>query len=342
MDLKRVILFISVILIFVSILGVCASDYQQNIDDIKLMLETTDASELTGCCSVVLQENGNNSMFAFRRDAGNQADIFIEKVNWFGHNATKQYKTSAGYFCQVVVTEDGWVFGFGGIDDGDDNKKIENIASKMLNNNSSISEDYLTQIQHIKAAYGLGHFLIKAPNGNYGIATATNQITGHLNPGEYVSIPNKFSFFRSGTVSLNTTDKVSTMAELAASDGFGLTRRDITTFDYDTISNATFNGSIIKMYLSNDDGSMYGMDTSGLADNVIFNNTTFHAEKIPIVPKYQYIGNVTFGGEEQGPQMQLGDSSYNILSAIYLKIAILLIFVLFIIALQAIYLFRHR
>ena len=46
------------------------------------------------------------------------------------------------------------------------------------------------------------------------------------------------------------------------------------------------------MYVSNDDGSAYGLSTSGLRDNIHFNNTTIKAEDIPIAPKYSKIGTV--------------------------------------------------
>ena len=132
MNLKRFILIISVVLILASILAVSASDYHHDINEVKYLLDNTDESELTGCCSVVLQLDGNNSILSFRRDSETPADIFIEEIDWHGHKAIKQYKTNGGYFCQVIITQEGWVIGYGGIDDGDDNKKIEEINLKIL------------------------------------------------------------------------------------------------------------------------------------------------------------------------------------------------------------------
>lgn len=294
MDFKKSVLIFSVIILFVSIIAVSANESSQQ-QDIQNILANYNESDMTGCCSVVLQMDGNNSMFSFRRDAENAADIYIEKINWHGKEAIKQYKTSAGYFCQVIITDDGWVIGYGGIDDGDDNKKIENISAGMVNDNNTISESGLEQVEQIKASYGLGHLLIKAPNGNYGIATATNHFTGKLNPGEYVSIPNKYSFFRSGNIPLNTSDKVDAMVNLAISDGFGLTRRDVTTFNF-VCGNES---NVTDVYLSNDDGSMWGMSTGGLCDNVNFTGKYVNAADIPIAPKYTHLGNVTFSGENQ-------------------------------------------
>ena len=107
------------------------------------------------------------------------------------------------------------------------------------------------------------------------------------------NIPNKYSFFRSGNIPLNTSDKVEAMFNLAISDGFGLTRRDVTTFNFQCGNES----NVTDVYLANDDGSMWGMSTSGLRDNVNFTGKYIKADDIPIAPKYSHLGNVTF--EEQ-------------------------------------------
>lgn len=290
MDFKKTILILSIIVLFSSIIAVSATSSQQNIHDIQTILENNNESDLTGCCSVVLQLDGNDSIMSFRRDAENAADIFIEKIDWHGKDAIKQYKTTGGYFCQVIITSDGWVIGYGGIDDGEDNKKIENITAGMITNDSSIPESGLEQIQAIKADYGLGHVVIKAPNGNYGVATANTHYTGKLDPNDYISIPNRETYIRSGDVLPNATDKIKTMNTLAISDGFGLTRRDVTTFVF-TCENTS---NITNVYLSNDDGSYWGMSTGGLVDNVNFLGNVTQASDIPIAPSYKFIGNITF------------------------------------------------
>lgn len=294
MRLKGKIFILSVFLIFLSLLCVCASDNSQNVYDINYILENTNASDMTGCCSVVLQMDGNDTIMSFRRDANLTADISVEYIDWHGTPAMKQYKTEGGYFCQVIITEDGWVIGYGGKDDGDDNKKIEEITSEMISDDNSISEDGLIKIQEIKKRYKIGHVVIKAPNGNYGIATATTHLTGKLNPGEYVSVPNNYNYFRSGNISLSSQNKIGTMTELAASDMFGLARRDITTFYYHHVDNDTYKGYIIDAFVSNDDGSMYAMNCRDKVDNVYFNNEMFPAENIPIAPNYKSLGTIVF------------------------------------------------
>jgi hypothetical protein len=294
---KRIILLLCVLLLSISILGVCANEYQQNNQSIQDVLENYDDNELTGCCSVMLQLEGNDSVFSFRRDAEFGADIFIEKIDWHGMDAIKQYKTSGGYFCQVIITSDGWMIGYGGLDDGPDNEKIEEITSGMITEDYSISDEGLAQIQDIKSNYPKGHVFIKAPNGNYGIATGKGHFTGKLLPGEYISMPNNYNYFRSGNISLNDSDKIATLTDLAASDMFGLTRRDISTFYYHDVDNDTFKGTVVDCYLSNDDGSRFGLGTAGLADDVYFNNTLFKAEDIPFAPDYEYMGTIVFSDE---------------------------------------------
>lgn len=290
---KRSIFILGIFLILVSVLSVCASDTQQNAYEIQRILDETNASDLMGCCSVALQLEGNNSMFSFRRDANFSADIYIEEIDWHGIPAIKQYKTDGDYFCQVIITSNGWTIGYGGIDDGPDNQKIEEITSKMITEDNSISEDGLIQVQQIKEPYKIGHLLIKAPNGNYGVAFSDNHFKGKLKPGEYLVIPNRQTYMNSGNLSLNTSDKVTAMIQLAQSDAFGLTRRDITTYNFHTFENKSSKVNVTEAYLSNDDGSQWGMNTAGLVDNVYFNKTLFKADDIPIAPKYQKMGNMT-------------------------------------------------
>ncbi|WP_407375978.1 hypothetical protein [Methanobrevibacter sp.] len=291
MNFKKSMFVLGIIVLFVSMIAVSAVSSQQNVHDIQEILDTTNESDMIGCCSIVLQLEGNNSMMAFRRDSGSAAEIYIEKIPWHGKEAIKQYKTSDGYFCQVIITNDGWLVGYGGIDDGPDNEKIENLTGNMINkSNGTISEDLLSQVQQIKSAYGLGHLLIKAPNGEYGIASATSYFKGKLAPGEYASIPNRDQFFRSGTIELNSSDKVRQMVNLELTDGFGLTRRDVTTFNYQ-VGNES---NVTDIYISNDDGSYWGMGTSGLVDNVNMSGTYVKAADIPIAPDYKHIGNITF------------------------------------------------
>ena len=292
---KKFILALSIFLVFISLFGAYAAEYYYSISEVNEMMQDVNSSELTGCCSVVYQLNGTDSIISFRRDANNTADIYIEEIDWHGKNAIKQYKTDGGYFSQVIITSDGWIIGYGGIDDGKDSETVENITAKMISNDSSISEDGLVEIQNLKSKYRMGHVVIKAPNGNYGVAMADTHFRGKLAPGDYISVPNRHSYYREGNFSLSDPDKIKTMNDLARSDGFGITRRDITTFYFHSVDNSSFKGNITDIYLSNDDGSVYEiMNSTNLYDDVHFRDNVINGSSLPIAPAYIFIGSVEF------------------------------------------------
>lgn len=291
MDLKSKVLILGLVILFSSMIAVSAEASQFVVHDIQSVLEDNDVEDMIGCCSIFYQEDGANAMMAFRRDANSSDDIFIEQVKWHGKDAIKQFKTSGEYFCQVIITSDGWMIGYGGTDDGPDNELIENITGDMIQNHNAITEDGLDQIEEIKKPYKIGHVVVKAPNGDYGLATDKGHFTGKLKSGEYISMPNRYTYFRSGNLTFNqSSDKVKTMMDLALSDVFGLTRRDITVFDF----NVSDEANTTKMYIANDDGMIHGGVCKDMYDNVIFNGTTHKGEELPIAPAYKYIGNVSY------------------------------------------------
>lgn len=289
MNLNKKIIALSIFIIFISMCAVYSTYTHENADAVPVVSNETDAF---GCCSIIWQQDGNNTIMSFRRDSNVTADVYIEKTNWNGIPCIKQYKTDAGYFNHVTITNDGWMIGLGGIDDGVDNQRCENITYKMISDNFTISQDSLKEIQDIKKEYGRGHVLIKAPNGNYGFATPTKLKTGTLKPGQYISMPNDYSLSRSGDVPLNTSDKIKAMVELSQSDLYGQDRREIITYDF-KIGNGT---NTTDIYVSNEDGSYLGIDYTDCIDNVIFNNNTIKGDDIPVAPDYEKIGNVTFDG----------------------------------------------
>lgn len=292
---KKFILTLGIFLVFISLFGAYAAEYHYSISEVNEMIHEADSSELTGCCSVVYQMNGTDSIISFRRDANNTADIFIEEIDWHGKKAIKQYKTDGGYFSQVIITEDGWIIGYGGIDDGQDSETVENITANMISDDGSISEDGLIEIQKIKSKHKMGHVVIKAPNGNYGVAMADTHFRGKLAPGDYISVPNMYNYYREGNFSLSDPDKIKTMTDLVRSDGFGITRRDITTFYFHSVDNSSFKGNVTEIYASNDDGSLYEiMNATNLYDNIHFRDILIEGSSLPIAPAYIGIGSVEF------------------------------------------------
>lgn len=286
MEFKDKILIIAIAVILVAVIGVSsATNFQSN------QQVTVDDTVEFGCCSIILQENGTDSIMSFRRDSDISADIKIENIDWHGISAIKQYKTDGKYFSHVIITKDGWMIGFGGIDDGVDSERCENISAEMISEDYSISKEKLEEIQKIKQPYGRGHFIIKAPNGNYGFATIDKVKTGQLQPGHYISLPNDYSLSRAGEISLESDDKIKGMVELAQSDLYGVDRRDIITYDYHA-----GDGAYADVYVSNDDGSHLGVNYTGCVDDVYINNEQVKASDIPVAPEYKNIGKLTFQG----------------------------------------------
>lgn len=290
MNLRKKIFILSIIIIFISICGVYSAFNHQNNANIPVVDDINNETDVFGCCSIVWQLDGNDTIFSYRRDSNVSADIFVEQVDWHGHQAIKQYKTEGGYFNHVIITNDGWFIGLGGIDDGIDNEKCENITADMITDDYSISKHDLKEIQKIKKPYGRGHVLIKAPNGNYGFATVDKLKTGKLHPGEYKSIPNNYSLSRGGELPLNTSDKIKSVVELSQADKYGQDRREIITYYF----NSTDNGNFTDIYVSNEDGSLLGINYTDCIDNVYFNDNLTEAKDIPIAPDYKKLGEISF------------------------------------------------
>ena len=290
MNLKRKFLIFGIVVILISIMGVYSAQYHENATEVSGIVESANGDDVFGCCSIVLQLDGNDGMISFRRDSNYTADIKVEKINWHGIPVIKQSKEDQGYFTHVIITHDGWMIGMGGIDDGEDSKKCEDITYKMINNDSSINKSCLKEIQDIKKPYGRGHVVVKAPNGNYGFANVNKLKTGTLEPGMYISIPNNYSMSRSGNLSLESDDLIKDMTELSQLDKYGFDRRDIITYDF----HASPNNNTTDVYVANEDGSKLNVSYVDCVDDVYFNNQLTKAADIPIAPDYKSLGSITF------------------------------------------------
>lgn len=313
MKFNRKILLLIMFIGLVSLIGAYSASVNDNAE------QNFNESDF-GCCSIVWQLDGNNTLFSHRRDSNLDATIHIENVDWHGHKAIKQYKTDNGYFSHVIVTDDGWVIGFGGIDDGENSEIIENITAEMINSDNSISTEDLTKIQEIKKPYGRGHVLIKAPNGNYGFATIDKVKTGKLEPGQYISIPNDYQYSRADNISLDGDDKIGVMDNLSRSDLYGEGRREIVIYDFQ-VENGR---NTTDIYASNEDGYYVGVDNSVFIDDIYVNDTLISGKDIPIAPNYKSIGSFSFGDDND-----ILSGIPNIIKIIiFLVIAGILIFVL--------------
>lgn len=290
MNVKNKFLIFGILVIFISLMGVYSAQYHQNTDDMANIVESANGEDVFGCCSIVYQIDDNHTIMSFRRDSNVTSDIHIDRINWHGIPAIKQFKEEGGYFSHVIVTNSGWVIGMGGIDDGENSHKCEDIAFKMINNESYINKSCLKEIQEIKKPYGRGHFIIKAPNGNYGFCNIDKVKTGTLKPGEYKSIPNNYSLSRSGDFSPDGKDLIKELVKLSQSDKYGKDRREIITYDI----NLNGNNNTTDVYVSNEDGSKLNKDYTGCVDDVYFQNNLTKAADIPIAPKYKSLGSFIF------------------------------------------------
>ena len=149
-----------------------------------------------GCSSLYLQVGKSESVAAFRRDATNAKLLHIVKYKINGKAAIKQYKTNS-YFFHLVTTADGWMFGTGGVDNPTVNHAIEKLAGKIIKA-GKIKKSHLRKIQSYERRLSLGHFSIKAPNGEYGLVWSGSIIKGKLKAGEFIDVPNVRSSFRHG------------------------------------------------------------------------------------------------------------------------------------------------
>ena len=287
MSLKKNIFILIIFLCVVSLFGAYLIFNEENTVSIA---PDTNETDMIGCCSIVLQLDGNDTLMSYRRDSDLDADIHIENVNWHGYNVIKQYKTDNNYFCHVIVTSDGWVIGLGGTDDGVDNQIAENITAGMINENNTISKKDLKKIQELKEPYGKGHVVIKAPNGNYGFATVDKLKTGKLVPGQFISIPNDYQYSRGDNITLDVEDKIGAINNLSRSDLYGVDRREIVTYDVQIGKN----NNTTDIYVSNEDGLLVGVDNSIYIDDIYLNDTLISAEDIPLAPDYKKIGSFTF------------------------------------------------
>ena len=105
--------------------------------------------------------------------------------------------------------------GTGGWDNPTVNHAIEKLGGKIAKN-GKITKVYLRKIQYWERKLPLGHFSIKAPNGEYGLVWANTIYTGKLKPGEYIKVPNAKSLFKHGKWSKLDKDPKDAAIKIAA------------------------------------------------------------------------------------------------------------------------------
>jgi len=246
-----------------------------------------------GCSSLYLQVSSTEAVAGFRRDATNAKTLHIVKYKLNGKWAVKQYKTNS-YFFHSLTTADGWMAGTGGWDNPTINHAIEKLAGKMIKS-GKIKKSYLKKIQRYERQLKIGHFSIKAPNGKYALVWGSGIKTGKLNPGEYIDVPNAKSMFRHGSWYKYSKDPVKAAIKVAATDSFGVNRRDATAFHWKATTDEGKTTSTIKVYAANDNGRLAGKSTAHLKDDVRFRGKFLSKNSLPKTPSSKLIGTVKMG-----------------------------------------------
>ena len=259
-------------------------DMETNSDD--------DLIELSECSSIVLHVSDNEGVISHRRDATNALDIIVESGKWGDIEYVKQYKNPDGYFVHSIVTSNGWLIGNGGITDGSVFRQIESIASEMVVNNQ-ISDSYLSRIHNILARYSMGHFVIKANDGTYGVAFANLHHTGKLEPGQFVVCPNVYSYSQKSTFN-TAASPVDEAIRIGYTDSYGVNRRNLMTYHWKLSESSNGLSYSVDVYASNDNGAGVGRSTSSLADNIYFFNNYISRSSLPVTPGKLGLGTHVF------------------------------------------------
>ena len=258
----------------------------------KAKLTIKETAEM-GCSSLFLQVGKFESVAAFRRDATNAKLLHIVKYKINGKAAIKQYKTNS-YFFHLVTTADGWMFGTGGADNPTVNHAIEKLAGKIVKL-GKIKKLDLRKIQSYERRLSLGHFSIKAPNGEYGLVWSGSIIKGKLKAGEFIDVPNIRSSFRHGNWAKFSKNPATAAIKAAATDSYGVNRRDITAFHWKATTNEGKTTSTLKVYAANDNGRLIGRSTGSLIDDVKFKGVFFSKYHLPKTPSKLLLGTHKFG-----------------------------------------------
>ncbi|MDR2830579.1 MAG: hypothetical protein LBB45_06065 [Methanobrevibacter sp.] len=261
----------------------------------KFVSNTKDAAE---CASVIIYSNNNSSTYGYRRDSTDSSDQYINKIKVTGEgglieNNNTEGKKSVISFIHSLVLDNGWYIGIGGLDNPKINKKLEKFGVSIAMKGSISKEDMDEAFTYIKAIGG-GHFVIKSPTGQVGVAIYSYSgksliNTYKLEKDDYIVVPNSPDFFLKGTLNNKKGQPVDATFYLLSIDKYGVNRRNSIVLDVNNITGK----SELHAYVSNDDGVAVGRATGGLADDVIFNGEKINKNSIPKVSKDKlFLGSV--------------------------------------------------
>lgn len=251
-----------------------------------------DSTTETGCCSVLVHVGPGHDIISYRRDSVNPANIIIEKTNFGGQNAIKEYKTQRGYFTHTIITENGWIIGIGGKDDPDTTRRMESLGNDIISKGHVEREDMEKANTIIKES-GWGHFLIKSPDDNVGITAYDYRVSKSITKlfkmknGDYVKVPNNPRYYGKGKFRRFSRDPDNAAIKIIGNDIYGQSRKDVITYDYDSKK--------VSIWASFDGGALLG-GLSGSPDNIQYIGKEINGGELPVLPRKKFIGeeNLSF------------------------------------------------
>lgn len=240
----------------------------------------------TGCCSVLIHVGPGHDVLSYRRDSVNSADIIIDKINFNGQTAIKEYKTQRGYFTHTIITENGWMISIGGKDDPNTTKRLEQLASDIISKGHIEKED-INKANAIIERNGWGHFLIKSPDDNVGITSCDYRVHASITKlfkmkdGDYVKVPNNPRYYGYGKFNRFSNDPDNAAIKIIGTDIYGQSRRDVITYDY--------NSEKVDIWASFDGGALL-WGPAGNPDNIQYLGSKINGKDLPLIPDKKFLG----------------------------------------------------
>ena len=237
-----------------------------------------------GCCSVLMHVKKGYDVFSFRRDSTYSANLYFQRLNGYGKESIKEFKTTNGYFFHTIVSKDGWIVSSGGLDVPYFNIQLENLAGRTVSS-GHVTSNTVKRAYNVLRHMGMGHFIIKAPNDTVGLVIynggSSKKTLFKMSNGQYVSVPNHPAFYRSGYTS--TVNPVSSVINLATTDRWGVNRRNIITYEVIRYKDVVNYSTLVKVWAST---------CRGTPDNIIFGGHLIKGYNLPKIPNKKFIGQV--------------------------------------------------
>ena len=242
-------------------------------------LTVAEWEELSGCCSVLIHVRAGYDVFAYRRDSTYAATQYIQHISWYGKEALKEFKNVNGYFFHTIVSANGWIASMGGSDVLAMVNQMESLAGSTSVTGSITSSTINTALNLLRS-YGMGHFVIKDPNGVVGFAIYNGGgRTGlfQMGNGQYISVPNSPGAYRTGYIS--TSDPVYSALSLENSDSWGWNRRNIIVYEF--FKDVQPGSSLVNVYAAR----------TKMSDTIVF-GSAISGGSLPTSPNRRYLGQV--------------------------------------------------